>query len=82
MMIRFLDGYAAERQEELDERKIKQPLTKSYLLESACDDQKIGSLTEIMNRNHITLEPIDDQLYRVYDRSKLEYMGFLERSSS
>ncbi len=32
-MIRFFDGYAIERMEDLSERKLKQPLVKSYLLE-------------------------------------------------
>ena len=32
-MIRFLDGYAYERKEELDERRLKGPLVKSHLLE-------------------------------------------------
>ncbi|HEX3045568.1 MAG TPA: hypothetical protein VHY08_12490, partial [Bacillota bacterium] len=54
MMSRYLDGYAVERHDELDEHEIKHPLTKSYLLESGRDAQKIGSITAIMNRNHIT----------------------------
>ena len=32
-MIRFFDGYAIERMEELDERKLKRPLVKTQLLE-------------------------------------------------
>ena len=28
-MIRYLDGYAADRMEELDERKIKRPLVRA-----------------------------------------------------
>ena len=32
-MIRFLDGYAFERKEELDERRLRGPLVKSYLVE-------------------------------------------------
>ncbi|MGC8669257.1 MAG: hypothetical protein ACP5VE_14195, partial [Chthonomonadales bacterium] len=32
-MIRFFDGYAIERMDELDERKLKRPLVKTHLLE-------------------------------------------------
>ena len=39
-MIRYLDGYSAERMEELDERKTKRPLVKSYMLEHVGDNGK------------------------------------------
>jgi hypothetical protein len=78
MMSRYLDGYAMERHDELEEHEIKHPLTKSYLLESARDTEKVGSISAIMNRNHIRLEAIDERLYRVFDQLRSEYMGFLE----
>ena len=77
-MIRYLDGYAAERMEELDERKIKRPLVKSYLVELTSDSGKIRPIEVIMNSAGVSTEAIDDSLYRVYDQAGSEYMGFLE----
>jgi len=77
-MIRYLDGYAAERMEELDERKTKRPLVKSYLIEHTSDSDRTEPIEGIMNRVGVNLERIDDSLYRVYDQASLEYMGFLE----
>ncbi len=77
-MIRYLDGYAAERMEELDERKTKSPLVKSYLIELTSDSGKIRRTEDIMNSGGVSIEAIDDSLYRVYDQTGSEYMGFLE----
>lgn len=77
-MIRYLDGYVAERKEELDERKLKRPLVKSYLIEHTGDSEKRSKVTDIMNRIGISLEIIDDGLFRIFDNRSAEYMGFLE----
>jgi len=77
-MIRYLDGYAAERMEELDERKTKRPLVKSYLIEHTGDSDKTKPVQEIMSTVGINVETISDNLYRVYDRHTSEYIGFLE----
>lgn len=78
-MIRYLDGYSAERMEELDERKIKRPLVKSYMLEHVGDSGKQRKITEVLSALEIELQEIDDGLYRVVDkRENGEYMGFLE----
>ncbi|MGA2464485.1 MAG: hypothetical protein ABSH06_09050 [Thermodesulfobacteriota bacterium] len=80
-MVRYLDGYAAERMEELDERKMKRPLTKSYLVEHACDSDKAKSIKDIMDSVSVPIEMIEEGLYRVRDHYDGEYFGFLETLS-
>jgi len=78
-MIRYLDGYSAERMEELDQRKMKQPLVKSYMLEHAGDGASQKNITQILSNLGIDIQEIDKNLYRVFDSRQLnEYMGFLE----
>lgn len=78
-MIRYLDGYSAERMEELDERKIKRPLVKSYMLEHVGDTGKQEKITEVLGVLRIKTEQIDENVYRVLDtKENGEYMGFLE----
>lgn len=78
-MIRYMDGYSAERMEELDERKIKRPLVKSYMLEHVGDPGKIKRVTDIMNVRGILSTPIDNNLFKLQDTGNgIEYMGFLE----
>lgn len=78
-MIRYLDGYSAERMEELDERKIKRPLVKSYMLEHVGDNGKQKEITQILSNFMIEVQKIDENLYRVLDnRENGEYMGFIE----
>ncbi len=78
-MIRYLDGYSAERMEELDERKIKHPLVKSYMLEHVGDGGKQKKVTELLSGFAIECQEIDENLYRILDkRENEEYMGFLE----
>jgi len=79
-MIRYLDGYSAERKEELDERKSKKPLVKSYLIELM--GNSVIDISEIMSRNGITLKQIDEDLYSIYasmyNQNKSEHIGFIE----
>lgn len=78
-MIRYLDGYSAERMEEIDERKTKHPLVKSYMLEHIGDTGKQKKVTELLFRLGIECQEIDENLYRILDkRENGEYMGFLE----
>jgi len=78
-MIRYLDGYSAERMEELDERKTKRPLVKSYMLEHIGDSGRQRKVTELLAEFGIESQRIDENLYRIVDkRTNGEYMGFLE----
>ncbi len=78
-MIRYLDGYSAERMEELDERRTKRPLVKSYMLEHTGDTGEQKKVTEILGGLRVKTEQIDENLYRILDtRENIEYMGFLE----
>jgi len=78
-MIRFLDGYSAERIEELDKRKIKYPLVKSYMLEHVGDDKTQKDIAQILSNFGIEAQKIDENLYKVLDkRESGEYMGFIE----
>jgi hypothetical protein len=76
-MIRYLDGYSAERMEELDERKTKRPLVKSYMLEHVGDTERQQKVTELLAEFGIESQEIDENLYRILDK-KEGYMGFLE----
>jgi len=78
-MIRYLDGYSSERMEELDERKIKRPLVKSYMLEHIGDTGRQRKVMEILADFGIECQKIDESLYCVVDkRTNRDYMGFLE----
>jgi len=78
-MIRYLDGYSAERMEELNERKTKRPLVKSYMLEHVGDPTRQRKVTEILSEFGIDCQEIDENLYRILDkRTNGDYMGFLE----
>lgn len=78
-MIRYMDGYSAERMEELDDRKIRRPLVKSYMLEHVGDPGKVKRVTDIMNSRGILSTPIDNNLFKLQDiENGKEHMGFLE----
>jgi len=77
-MIRYFDGYSAERMEELDERKIKRPLVKSYMLEHVGDSGNQKEITQILSNFLIETQRIDENLYKVLDKKQNEYMGFIE----
>ena len=68
-MIRFLDGYAFERKEELDERRLRGPLVKSYLLEMLDSDYVRTSqgLMDLFVRWGVQLQQIDEDLFLVRD---------------
>ncbi len=79
-MIRFFDGYALERMEELDERKLKRPLVKTHLLELLDGDEARTpqGLQTILDRRGVRLEPLDEWLFLATDKQTGE-IGFLER---
>lgn len=78
-MIRYLDGYSAERMEELDERKTKRPLVKSYMLEHIGDSGNQKKVTELLSGFNIECKEIDNNLYQIFDKRETgEYVGFLE----
>jgi hypothetical protein len=78
-MIRFFDGYAIKRMEELDERKLRRPLVKTHLLELLNGKQpcKSTELIDILGRRGVKLKPLDDQLFLAVDDRRGE-IGFLE----
>jgi hypothetical protein len=79
-MIRFFDGYAIERMEELDERKLKRPLVKSHLLEILDGEEARTSqgLQAIFGRRGVRLQLLDEELFLATDDQNGE-IGFLER---
>jgi len=79
-MIRFFDGYALERMEELDERKLKRPLVKTHLLEllDGKEARTAEGLQAIFARRDVHLRPLDESLFLVADNHEAE-IGFLER---
>jgi len=78
-MIRFLDGYSADRLEELDERKTRLPLVKSYMLEHTGDLENIKSAVEILNYRNVQAIEIGESLYKLRETGKKDiFMGFLE----
>jgi len=79
-IIRFFDGYAIKRMEELDERKLKRPLVKSQLLEILDGDEARTpqGLQAIFGRRQVRLDPLEGSLFLVADEQMGE-IGFLER---
>lgn len=79
-MISFFDGYALERMEELDERKLKRPLVKTQLLEllDADEAHTPQGLQTIFGRRQVRLEQLDESLFLVAD-TQVGEIGFLER---
>ena len=78
-MIRLLDGYSIERKEELDQKKTKKGLVKSYLLETVDGFQDTKkTLSDILTPFALELIQIDEGLYKVLNKNSGKYMGFLE----
>lgn len=79
-MIRFFDGYAVERMEELDERKLKRHLVKTHLLEILDGEEASTAqgLQAIFGRRGVRLQPLDEGLFFVTNNQNGE-IGFLER---
>lgn len=79
-MIRFFDGYATDRMEELDERKLKRPLVKTHLMEimDGAEARTTEGLQDIFGRRRVRLEPLDEGLFLATD-AQIGEIGFLER---
>lgn len=78
-MIRFLDGYSADRVEELDERKTRAPLVKSYMLEHVGHSGNLKTAANILNYRGILSDQIGDNLFKLQGNDKNNlFMGFLE----
>ncbi|MBM4033561.1 MAG: hypothetical protein FJ291_17500 [Planctomycetes bacterium] len=79
-MVRILDGYSADRAEELRERKLRRELVKSHLIEllnghRQCRDEE---LRQILARRGMALTQKEEGLFLVRDTENTE-IGFLER---
>lgn len=79
-MIRFFDGYAIERMEELDERRLKRPLVKTQLLEvlGGNEAHTDEGLRANLGRRQVTLVPIETSLFLAVD-DQTGQAGLLER---
>src|SRR5438034_2791890 len=79
-LIRYFDGYAADRMEEIDARKLKRPLVKSYLLELMDRDKPGGHqhLEALFGRRQVQLKPVEEDLFLASD-PQMGNIGFLER---
>src|SRR3990167_7117105 len=74
-MIQLFDGYSFERKEELDQKKTKKGLVKSYLLETVDGFQDTKTtLSDILTPFALELIQIDEGL----NKNSGKYMGFLE----
>jgi len=82
-MIRFFDGEAAARVEELDERRSRRPWVKTYLLEilDGHETQTSEGLQKLFGNYGVRFSPIDDHLYFVTNET-LGEIGFAERLST
>jgi hypothetical protein len=78
-VIRFFDGYASERMDELYVEKLKRPLVKSQLLEvlGGNHTQQRHTLQEIFGRHGVELKPLDDTMFLVSDKHDGD-IGFME----
>jgi hypothetical protein len=81
-VIRFFDGYASERMDELYAEKLKRPLVKSQLLEILGGNHGLQphTLQEVFGRHGVGLQPIDDTMFLVTDQDEGD-IGFLEALS-
>src|SRR3989338_2413964 len=78
-MIQLFDGYSFERKEELDQKKTKKGLVKSYLLETVDGFQdSTTSITEIFDPLGCELVQIEEGLYKIADKNLKRHIGFLE----
>ncbi|MEW6667905.1 MAG: hypothetical protein AB1512_22065 [Thermodesulfobacteriota bacterium] len=79
-MIRFFDGYATERQEEINERRLKRPLVKTQLIEILNGREAVSPdrLQAIFERRQMRLNPLEDGLFLMTDIQG-EEVGFLEQ---
>lgn len=79
-MVRFFDGYSADRLEELRGRKLRRELVKSHLIELLNGHRQCGDegLTALLTRRGMALTQKEEGLFLVHDTEGRE-VGFLER---
>lgn len=79
-MIRFFDGYATERQGEINEQRLKRPLVKTQLMEVLNGSKDISheGLQSLFERRQMRLSPLEEGLFLVTDPQGGE-LGFLEQ---
>lgn len=77
-MIRVFDGYSFDRREEADERRMKRPFVKTYLLEvlDGRPDRSMDHVPEVFRRNGVALRLVDTNLYGLSCDN--DFKGFLE----
>lgn len=78
-MIRFFDGYSLELREELDERKTKRPLVKTYLIEvlDGREPRSDNQTVDLFSRRGVSLTRIENGLFAVRTQAEGP-IGFLE----
>lgn len=74
-----LQGYAIEGKRDLDQTRMRNPLIKSYMLETVSQNGKQISLPRIFDQAGQTLKQIDDTLYTIYDRQTQQTRGLVEQ---
>ena len=79
-MVRHFDGYAGDRMEELDERKLKRPLVKTFLVEllNGAQSSDDPGLVSTLRRRGTVLRQIEEGLFHVTNDAGTE-VGILER---
>jgi len=77
-MIRYFDGWSAERKEELAEKKTRKPLVKTNLLETlGCAGNHGDDVVKLFARNGMILKELEKDLYQSVVEGRT--IGFLER---
>ncbi len=76
--VEFLEGYALDRRDELDQRSTAAPLLKSYLLETTPQPERQSDLPYVFGAAGLRLDVIDDSLFKVWSPTLLRYIGMAE----
>jgi len=76
--ISLLEGYAEERKEEIDKRRTRRPLVKSYMLETVARGRAVPGLDSIFDDIGYRLQRIDDTMFKVFQKDSPSAIGLLE----
>jgi hypothetical protein len=74
----LLDGYSEQRAEGSAHAKGRSPLVKSYILETVPQQRQQKPLPTVLREAGCELIPLDESLYKVYDKQQGVAVGFLE----
>lgn len=77
--IEVLEGYSEARKEELDQRRTRRPLVKSYMLETVAHDNGSPSLESIFGMVGHSLIRLDETLFKIRDDKQSKTVGLLEK---